>query len=125
MAGTMPAARRRSQKWESARSDPDTSAPSVRATSARPLIPAPPMPMKWMRRVPQGAEVIAPDLTAWVRSPEADPEWAGAGPGRPGRRAETVQVAAGRERAVSGPARRGPQGRPAGRATGDPGHRSG
>jgi hypothetical protein len=46
VAGSIPAARSRSEYGDSAWSDPVTVAPSSFATSASPLIPAPPMPMK-------------------------------------------------------------------------------
>src|SRR5215213_6164185 len=46
----MPAARSRSMYEDSARSEPVTSAPSCRQTSARPLMPAPPIAMKWSLR---------------------------------------------------------------------------
>ena len=41
-----------------ARSEPVTSAPSARATIARPLMPAPPMPTKCSRRPLQGGSLI-------------------------------------------------------------------
>src|SRR5207302_465705 len=44
---------------ESLRSDPETVAPSAWATIARPLMPAPPIPMKWSRRAAHGAAFIA------------------------------------------------------------------
>ena len=58
-AGTIPAARSRPAYGEpAARSEPDTSAPSRRATSARPLMPAPPMPTKCSRRPVQGVSAL-------------------------------------------------------------------
>ena len=59
IAGSMPAARSGAAYGEpAARSEPVTLAPSARATSARPLIPAPPMPDEVQRRPPQGVAVL-------------------------------------------------------------------
>ncbi len=54
----IPASRRYGES--AARSEPLTSAPSARATSARPLIPAPPMPTKCRRRPAHGVAVLTP-----------------------------------------------------------------
>ena len=57
-----PPSRSRATVGESARSEPLTVAPSAAPTSASPLIPAPPIPMKWSRRPAQGlASVTAGD----------------------------------------------------------------
>ena len=56
MDGSMPDARNRSVYEDSARSEPVTSAPRSRQTSASPLIPAPPIAMKWRRRPCIGPE---------------------------------------------------------------------
>ena len=45
----------RSQYDDSAWSEPVTAAPSCFATSASPLMPAPPIPMKWSARPANGA----------------------------------------------------------------------
>src|SRR4051794_22667456 len=71
----MPAARRRSMYEDSARSEPLTSAPSCRQTSASPLIPAPPIAMKWSLR---------PSISA-IHGPQhlAGDSVGGVGPGEP------------------------------------------
>src|SRR5215210_8053331 len=55
----MPASRSRAAKEEPAeRSEPVTAAPSARATTARPLIPAPPIPTKCSLRPDQGCSML-------------------------------------------------------------------
>ncbi len=66
IAGSIPSARRRSMYEDSARSDPVTSAPRSRQTSASPLIPAPPIAMKWRRR-PERPVLTAPKLRRELR----------------------------------------------------------
>src|SRR5215208_1695333 len=58
-AASIPAVRRRSITGESTLSEPDTRAPSKWATSARPLIPAPPIPTKCRLRPANGASPIS------------------------------------------------------------------
>src|SRR5947207_15716154 len=58
--GSIPASRRRAVYDDSLRSEPVTSAPSARATSASPLMPAPPMPTKCRRRPAHGDALLMP-----------------------------------------------------------------
>ncbi len=58
IAGSIPCRRSRETYEEGDRSDPLTSAPSACDTSARPLIPAPPMPTKWSFLPSKGASLI-------------------------------------------------------------------
>src|SRR3954453_23769270 len=69
MRGSMPSARRRLQYGESARSEPVTSAPSARATRARPLMPAPPTPTKWILRPARASSLIAATIVTEVAGP--------------------------------------------------------
>ena len=90
-----------------ARSEPVTSAPSARATSARPLIPAPPMPTKCSRRPAQGlrpSRVTGVPWTPGRRARTGSSAWrarpSASSALRPGQREAIEAVLAGRDTLV-------------------------